>query len=597
MRIAFVVSVFVVVWALLIFRIYQIGIKSNTYYDELAKRNTIKVEDLVPVRGLILDRHGEPLAVNRLGFKIALKPKLSKKKSLSLLQDELNFIQSYFPDLDIQQMEKHYKRYDSPYNHAYITVVDFVSYERMQPYYATFFQRDRVRVLPATKRYYPNHKIASHLIGYVGKANSKEIKGNTIAKLSGFVGKSGLEKQYNTFLEGTLGYRKVKVTAFNREIEEIEKKHPSENNNLILALDLRLQKRLHALFGEKSGAGIILDVHTGEILAAGSYPEYDTNHFVDGISHKNWQALITNLHHPFTNKLIHGLYPPGSVIKPAVSLAFLEYGGIDENEQIFCPPEIEMGGRKFRDWKKEGHGRVDLYKAIKRSADVYFYINSQKTGIHKIARVLKQTGFGSKTGVDLPNEFIGVVPTPEWKQKRYRESWYLGETLIASIGQGYFLVTPLQVARHTAVLATGKMVTPHLVQRLGSHSLEYNTTGVLNDFQKKKIYAVRKGMYQVCNEEGGTAYWHLRQSRFHSKVAGKTGTAQVVGIPQEEKERMDEKEMAYFHRSHAWLTVYVPYEAPKYAITVMVEHGGHGGESAGPIVGQLLKSMETLNYL
>lgn len=575
---------------------YQIGIKSNTYYEELAQRNTIKTEPLVPVRGLILDRNGLPLAVNRLGFSIALPPRMRLKEQREQLDDALKYVVSFFPELTVEKLSKIYRKYDSPYNHDHIRVVDFVSYEEIQPIYVGLSQHDIIRILPATKRFYPNLKIASHIVGYVGRANREEVEGDDVARLSGVIGKAGLEKQYNTFLQGEMGYRKVKVTALNKEIEEIEQQLPAENNNLVLSVDLRLQQIIHDFYKDKGGAAIVMDVHTGELLAAGSFPEYDINQFVSGISHKDWNLLIKDLRHPFTNKLINGLYPPGSVIKPAVGLAFMEEG-IDPDEKVFCPEEIELGGRKFRDWKKGGHGYVDLKTSIKRSADVYYYKGSLKTGIEPIAKTLRTMGFGEKTGIDLPNEFIGVVPTPDWKMQRYGLPWYTGETLIASIGQGYSLVTPMQVVRHTGVLTGKGMVVPHLVRKMGDKNVAYESASVLNYFHKRRLHIVQRGMYEVGNVEGGTAFWHLKKAKIKETIASKTGTAQVVGIPQDEKERMKEEDMQYFHRSHAWLTGYVPYENPAYAITVLVEHGGHGGDACAPIMAKVVNAMKQFGYL
>ena len=338
----------------------------------------------------------------------------------------------------------------------------------------------------------------------------------------------------------------------------------------------------------------MLDVHNGEILAAGSYPEYNLNDFIGGISTQKWRNLLEDPHYPLVNKLIAGQYPPGSVVKMAMGLAFLEFGNITENTIIETPCFIELGGRKYRDWKC-GHGSADLFKAIKSSVDVYFYKLSMIVGISNISTVLSQMGFGKKTGVDIPHEQSGVIPTPEWKLRAKGESWVMGDLINTSIGQGYFLVTPMQVARYTALIASGKLVTPHFAKSFNQTPIQYPTKDILSAIQKQKLGVLRKGMYQVCNSaDGGTAYWRTRGAKV--PIACKTGTAQVTGIPQDMKTRIKEHEMEYFERSHAWITAFVPYNNPKYAITIMLEHGGSGG-SGGPILVNIVNKLYDLGYI
>lgn len=597
MRLKFVVFFFVIVWALLLVRIYFLSIKSNSYYEELAERNTIKTESIVPVRGLILDRNGMPLAVNTLGFRVALSPHLAYRKKLDKLDEEINFIAKYFPQHSVEELKKNYLKNDSPYNHDFVSVVDFVPYNEIHKIYTAFSQREEIKILPSTKRHYPGGTVASHVIGYVGRANPNDVKDNEVAKLSGFIGKNGLEKSYNDFLQGELGFRKVKVTAFNREIEELEKKIPNENNNIVLSIDIRLQDLMHSLFTDNnhSGAAVLMDVHNGEVLAAGSYPEYEISNFTQGISQDEWDELINDPHKPFTNKFATGLYPPGSTVKPGMALSFLEFGGMDEHSSVFCTGELLLGDRKFRCWKDKGHGSVDLNRAIKESCDDYFYKGGLKVGVDKEAIVLKKLGLGSKTGIDLPQEFSGVVPTTAWKKMRFKEPWYTGETLPSSIGQGYFLVTPLQMALFSATIAEGKLVTPRLVKKIGDHDTLEIKKESLNDFEKSKLPLIRKGMYDACNVQGGTAFHYTKTGSV--KIGCKTGTAQVVTIPQDQKKRIKEEDMEYFTRSQAWMIAYFPYEKPKFALAVLIEHGGHGGSATSFIINALVKESAKLGYL
>ncbi|MDE7255131.1 MAG: penicillin-binding protein 2, partial [Helicobacter sp.] len=428
---------------------------------------------------------------------------------------------------------------------------------------------------------------------YIGKANTKDIQDNPISKYTGVIGKEGLERYYNDFLQGELGKQRVKVTALNEEIEVLEETQIEYNNNLYLSIDLDLQKSMDAAFAGQNGAAVVLDIDNGEILAAGSYPEYDINEFPSGISTEKWEALLNDPYKPLYNKLIYGAYPPGSVIKMGVGLSFLQNNIIDENTVIPTPEFIEIGNRKFRDWRKGGHGSANFMYSIKRSVDVYYYKLSLQAGIEKIAKTLDGFGIGQKTGIDLPAEMAGILPTPEWKRRRHKQSWQMGDTLNTSIGQGYMLTTPMQIARYTAALASGKLVTPHLVMRKGNEELTFETKETLS-IQKSKLNAARLGMFQVCNEAGGTGY--ARALKAKVTLACKTGTAQVTGISQADKARIAEEDMDYFHRSHAWFTAFVPFEKPKYAITVLIEHGMHGS-SAGDTTVLLANALFDLGYI
>jgi len=595
MRMRIVFSFIILFWIIILVRIYYLSIKSNAYYEEIANQNAIKVERLAPLRGSIKDVHGRPLSVNRLGFSIGIKPHLSSSKKRAILDEEIDFLVSIFPKLQHDEIKKIYLRKDSPYSQQFVEVIDFISYDEVISHFAKISLRDNLKIEPSSKRHYPYGKLASHIIGYVGKANQDDMRENPISRLTNYVGRSGIERYYNKELQGIEGERKTKVTALNQEIEQISKKLP-KSSDLVLTIDLELQKFVSEIFGDDAGAVVVMDVNSGAILAAGSYPEYDLNQFVSGISHEDWKALIENVDNPFTNKLVNGLYPPGSIVKMGVGLALLGSQKITRQTSFYCNASFELGGRKFRCWKKSGHGHTDLNKAIRESCDDYFYKASLKVGIDAISPVLERLGFAQKTGVDLPNEFIGTVPGRYWKMQKYQKPWYQGETLITSIGQGYFLVTPIQVALHTAILATGKKVTPHFVKAIDDVPKSYPVDeNVLTDFEKSELPYIQNAMKEVANSKTGTAYWRLINSKV--KVAAKTGTAQVVGIPQDVKERMKEEDMEYLQRSHAWLTSYGPYDNPQYVVTVLVEHGGHGGQAAGPIVTKIYNKLHELGYI
>jgi len=585
---------FLLVWVILLVRIYQLSIKSNTYYETLAKQNIVKKEWILPVRGEILDVNGKPLAINKIGFQILIDPHLSSKKMLPELEKAINNIKEKFPDINVTKLMRRYKRYDSPYRHEPIRMIKFLPYEKVLPHFTGLSRKPYITIKPTTKRYYPYGDTTAHVIGYVGRANKKDMENDKAVKLIKVAGKSGLEKKYNKFLEGEPGYKMIKVSAFNKCIETLEVVPPIENRSLKLHLDIALQSYISKLFKDKAGAAIVMRTD-GAVISAGSYPSFDPNIFVGGISRTAWKELIRDLNHPFTNKFIHGLYPPGSIIKPGVAEAFFDSRRISSFAKFYCKGYTEIGKHKFRCWKDTGHGKVDAIRAIRESCDVYFYKGSLIVGINKIASVLKKMGLGKKTGIDLPSEFIGIVPDKLWKSSKYGQPWYIGETLNASIGQGYMLVTPMQVARYTALLATGKLPTPRLVNFLKDKVVPLEVKDVLTPIQKTLLTKVQKAMYEVCNHPRGTATKYIRGIKI--KIAGKTGTAQVIGIPQEEKKRMKEHELAYFHRSHAWMTTYGPYKNPQYVVTVLVEHGGHGGAATGEIVKKIYNWLVDHKYI
>lgn len=599
MRIRLVVGFILLFFIFLLSRVYYLSIKSNVYYEELAKQNAIKTEFLAPVRGQITDRNGTLLAINDLGFSISIKPYLSIKKSnKGILDKELSELANLFPDLNASKLAEIYKRNDSYYNQDFIKVVDFIPYDEIIPHYSELNLNKTIKIDPVVKRKYPFGKLASHIIGYVGKANLQDVQENEIAKLSNYTGKSGIERYYNDILQGEKGTRVYKVNALNQEVEQLSYT-PAMSNDIELTIDIELQSYLTSLLEGNAGAAIIMNVNDGSILAAGSFPEYDLNPFVTGISFKDWDELSNSLDHPFTNKLINGYYPPGSVVKMGVGLSFLNSKNISPSTQYVCNGSIELGGRFFRCWNRSGHGPVDLKHAIKYSCDVYFYNGSLQVGIDQISETLSRIGFGAKTGVDLPSEFVGTLPSKEWKMQRYRQSWFQGDTLNTAIGQGNFLATPMQIARYTAQIAKGGEVIPHFLKSIENNNttienqMDENKKEIFTLFEKSQLPYIRDAMYAVANEQGGTSYRYLHN--LDVKVAAKTGTAQVVGFSQTDKNRVDEKQFEYYTRSHAWLTSYAPYSKPKYVVTVLLEHGGRNITS-GATVAKIYQKMIELGY-
>ncbi len=585
-RLNFILIFIGIILLTLLSRVYFLSIKSNSYYEELSKRNYIKKIYKVPNRGIIRDRNGVSLAMNTLGFSINIKPHLKSYKR-DILDKLVTLINRHYPKYTKEELYKKYNKLDSPYKHDFVKIVEFIPYDDFFEKYTLFNSNDNIQIKPEVKRIYPHGKNASHIIGYVGKASKLDITNNDFSRYSGIIGKNGLEKFYNKKLQGKLGVKEVKVNALNREIEVLSKKEPSSNNDLNTTIDIKLQKYIQEIFQGKSGAVIVMDATNGELLAAGSYPEFDNNIFVDGISVKDWNKMRNDFNHPFTNKLINGKYPPGSIIKMGVALSFLE-NDIKSNFKVYDSGSIKLGKRNFRCWRTTGHGEVDFIKAIRESCDDFFYKGSLKVGINKISKTLAKYGIGQETGIDLANEHFGTNPNKTWKQKKYNQPWYIGETVITSIGQGQMLVTPMQMARYTAFLATGELPKPHLTK------FNYEKPKKI-EYNKKALQMMRQGMYEVANHKKGTATKYLKESKV--LIAAKTGTAQVITIPQSEKVRMKESELKYYHRSHAWLTTYGPYKDPKYIVTVLVEHGGHGGSAAGEVVSKIFNKLNELGYI
>ena len=592
MKIKFIVFVFVAVWFVLLIRVFYLAVQSNNFYNTLSIKNTIKTEKIAPVRGEIVDRNNKPIAINQLGFKIALAPHLLSKKNKKKFDEEIALLLKLFPKLDKKKIIKLYKKKDSFYNHTYIDIVPFIPYNQMMPVYSQLNLRPNLKIMAAPKRFYPFNNIAAHMIGYVARANKKDIEYNPLADLIGYTGKTGLEKYYNDFLQGLPGARKIKVNANNQEIEELQHTPADENKKLVLELDIDLQRYVSKMFEGKVGAFVVMRTD-GAILAAGSFPNYNLNIFVNGMSFQMYHELSSSLDHPFTNKLIHGLYPPGSTIKPSLGLLYITTN-LNERWSVVCKSHLPLGGRIFRCWKRQGHGKTNITKAIRESCDDFFYKGSLVLGNRKMSAGLKRYGYGSKTGVDLPNEFIGVVPSRDWKLRKYNRNWSIGETANMAIGQGDVLVTPMQIAQQTALIATGKLPTPHFAKLIGNKPYTVKYKDVLTSKEKQKLPIIRHAMYQVCNHIKGTATHYLNSKVI---IAGKTGTAQVVGIKQDIKKRKLEHEMAYYKRSHAWFTTYGPYKHPQYIVTVMIEHGGHGGHAAGKIVSNIYNKLLEENYI
>ena len=593
MRIKIVIFIIFLFFILLLVRVYELSIVSYKKYNNLANENKEKTLYLAPIRGIIFDRNNKPIAFNKLRFNIALSPHLKK----NILQNKLLFLKQFVNDVNITKLTKIYKLYNSPYNHKPITLIEYLDEDTIYKI-APFLSLDKdFYIQPSYLREYPLKEPLANVLGYVSRASVNDIKRDKTISLTQISGKRGIERYYDRILQGKPGEKKVIVNAQNIVLKVLKEKKPV-STNITLSIDSSLQTYIYNLLKKekKRGAAVVVMKVNGEILSLVSYPSYNNNLFVKGISVDRWNKLLFNVYNPLLNKPVSGLYPPGSTVNPAEGLIAPASGKWNPWKKIYCPGYIVIGNRKFRDWRALGHGQTDLIKAIKRSADTYYYQLGLKLGINYLSENLKKMGFGKKTGIDLPHEKRGIVPNKEWKMRRYHQPWFIGETLNAVIGQGYFLATPLQVAVNTALIATGKLPKPFIVKKIDNNITKPIIKDVLSKQEKRNLWIVRKGMWEVCNTPGGTATNHIAHT-LPFKTAGKTGTAQVYSIPQAVKKRKKEDELAYFHRSHAWLTTFAPYKNPQFVVTVIIEHGGHGGSAAGGIVSKIYRYLYDHHYI
>jgi penicillin-binding protein 2 len=408
-------------------------------------------------------------------------------------------------------------------------------------------------------------------------------------RIGDWIGKVGIEKYWEDQLRGKKGGLQVEADARGRQISLVKRKEPTPGKNLVLSLERRLQQRARQAFGDATGVAIAADPRDGRVLCYLNLPSYDPNSFVGGISRDEWDSLRMNPFHPLTNRGIQGLYPPGSVFKIVLAIAALEEGVVTPEEKVFCSGRYRLGTRDFRCWRRAGHASVDMHQAIVQSCDVYFYQMGQRLGIDRIQAYAKRFGLGQRTGIGLDGEKTGLVPSPEWKRKRFGEPWYEGETLIVSIGQGALLVTPIQVVGLLAAVTNGgTLFEPRLVERIesmdGKASVERaSERGAPVHFSNRTATIVQNALRDVVASEKGTG----KRARLEGvAVAGKTGTAQVIRM---DDQKTSADEIPLKERDHAWFACYAPAESPEIVVVVLVEHGGHGGETAAPIAREILE--------
>lgn len=580
--------------AILITRLVYLQIIDHDVYATLSKENRVKLVAVPPTRGLIFDRNGVLLAESQPSYSLEITPErvLDMDETLDAVSRLIEI-----DDVDKSRFFKLKKRRPS---FEGIPLRLKMTDEEVASVAVNQHHIPGVDIVARLVRHYPQKEHASHAVGYVGRINEKELNELDESDYRGtnHIGKSGIEKHYEDTLHGSVGVQQVEINARGRVLRKLESVASQPGKNLYLSIDSKLQHIAEKALGEDNGAVVAIEPNTGEVLVFASQPGYDPNLFVNGIDHKSYKAYNESVNRPLYNRALYGRYPPGSTVKPFVALAGLETGVIEHDHSTSCPGYYSLPGstHRYRCWKKRGHGPVDLNKSIVQSCDVFYYELARALKIDRLHDYMVLFGFGVKTGIDLletRNEPSGLFPSTVWKRRALNKPWYPGETLIAGIGQGFTLVTPLQLASATATMAKrGKHIRPKLVKEIedirtgGKKTTE---THVANEIEKVEVdhwTQVIQAMRDVVHTPRGTA--RRLNKNIPYDIAGKTGTAQVIGIKQNEK--YEEDKIAKKHRDHALFVAFAPVENPQIAVAVIVENGGHGGSTAAPIAGEVIRA-------
>ncbi|WP_413205526.1 penicillin-binding protein 2 [Rhodospirillum sp. A1_3_36] len=595
----------------LVARMYYLQVVESDRYKTLAEENRFNLRLLPPPRGEIVDRFGVPLAVNRQNYRVSIigedilrhvRSAAEREAAVAHTLDALGRIAS-LSEYDRARVQRELKRRRS---FVPVTIRENLTWEEMASIQVNKLDLPGITIDEGLTRFYPYEEKAAHLLGYVSSVSEEELGDDPLLELPGFrIGKQGIEKVYDLALRGHGGTSQVEVNALGRVIDEQTTEEARPGAEVPLTIDMRLQDFASRRLSGESASAVVIDIHTGEILAMASMPAFDPNAFTRGLSNNEWKDLVRNPRSPLTNKAISGQYSPGSTFKMVVALAGLESGVIQENQTVFCPGHTELGGHRFHCWKRGGHGTMNLENALAQSCDVYFYEVAKRCGIDRISDMAKRFGVGEILNVGLPGERPGLMPSRAWKAATLGESWHQGETLVAGIGQGYVLSTPLQLAVMAARIANGGLQVQPILSRMAPSPseqgfLDANAAGLQGaepppsiGVSKAHLDAVRRGMFAVSNGPRGTA----RRHGIHVegwRLSGKTGTTQVRRITMRERETgiRREDQLPWELRNHALFVCYAPEASPRYALSVCVEHGGGGSSAAAPVARDIM--LETL---
>jgi len=583
------VSFLVIILALiLIVRLAYLQIDQFEKFSKLATENRVDTRPIAPVRGLIFDRNGQPLAINERAYNLEILPhKVKDMKALVASIRELIDLS----DEDVEhfmKLVKHRPSFQRQVLRANLSESEAARYSAHQHELGGSY------LVAALQRRYPEGELMGHVLGYVGRINDRDVKRIDKEVYGGthYIGKLGIEANYEDILLGEVGSKDVETNAHGRTVKTLSRQLPKTGKTLYLSVDTELQRKAASLLEGVEGAVVALDPKTGEILAFVSAPGYDTNPFVNGISRANYAALRESERTPLLNRALNGRYAPGSTVKGFMGLISMK-NGIPASDTVFAPGYYRLPNsrHRYRCWKKTGHGKVDLHDAIAQSCDVYFYRNAKRLGIDRLHDGMTDFGFGQKTNIDIPNEPSGLMPSREWKERTRGQPWYPGETVITGIGQGFMLATPIQLAAATALLANrGQPIVPHFLTAVQDSvngdlmQVEYEVPDKLSDISDAAYTEVINAMRDVVHGPRGTARRIGRGLEY--QIAGKTGTAQVKTIPQGQK--YDKENTPKKYRDHALFVAFAPVDDPKIALAVIVEHGGGGSKVAAPIAKEVI---------
>jgi penicillin-binding protein 2 len=566
--------------AVLFFRMWYLQVVKGTYYYELAENNRIRPIKIRPPRGVIYDRNGRPMVENVLTFDISIVPEDTPDLEDSI--EKLAKLLRVKPD-DIRGAIDDAKPVRTKYEP--VKIKEEAAWNEVATVEARQDDLAGVVVEPEHRRHYPYGGLASHQFGYIGKVSRTQRKQEQ-SDIGMLIGQSGIEKAYDKLLRGAAGRRMLQVNASGRKVKDLGIEEPRHGVDLYLTIDLHTQLAAEEALGDRAGAVVAMDPNNGEILALVSHPTYEPNLFPRGISPRDWVRLSNDPSHPLYNRAIQSVYPPGSTFKVVVSLAGLESGVIRPNDQVTCNGFITSGKRPFRCWKKGGHGTLSFHRGLVESCDVYFYTMGDRIGFDRVAQYARDLGLGELTGIPLSDEKKGLVPTAAWKKQRTGEPWYPADNYMNSIGQGFMLVSPIQNCQLMSVIANGgDFYKPQILK--WSRNRE---TGAVKTyppskkrhypFNPKALEEVRKALIGVTTEPGGTARGAATPL---GVVAGKTGTAQVIA------QKVAGMKLSEKTEDHAWFIAYAPADKPKIAVSVLVEHGGHGGAAAAPVAKKVIE--------
>lgn len=574
--------------AVLAGRIYYLQVVESSRFQTMAEENRVSMRLLPPARGRVLDRAGEALAVNRQNFRVLLNAEQAPN-----VDAVLSALSEIIPvsEADRRRVLRELKRRRS---FVPVAVRENLSWHEVSRIEINAPDLPGISIDMGQTRYYPWGQTTAHLVGYVAAVAESELTGDPLLELPGFrIGKGGVEKLHDVALRGRAGRSRVEVNAVGRVVRELDRQEGTPGGDLSLTIDMALQDFASKRMAGQSGAAALMDVHSGEVLALASVPAFDPNQFAAGIGARDWDELLHNEYKPLVNKAVAGQYPPGSTFKPVVALAALTAGLASPDTRVTCPGHMDLGDSRFHCYKKGGHGTLNMIEAMAQSCDVYFYELARRCGVDRIAAMGRALGLGDRTGLDLPGERPGLLPTREWKLKTTGIPWQPGETLVCGIGQGSVLATPLQLAVMTARLVNGGIaVQPRLTRELAARDGGYVTRppeAPSLGIKREWLEVVVKGLEAVTNSQRGTAY-AARIKDPEMLMGGKSGTSQVKRITLAEREAglHKLKDRPWRERDHALFIGYAPISAPRYAAAVIVEHGGGGSKEAAPVVRDIL---------